>query len=123
MSDGITWPAAAIPTAGHYCFVAVAGDAADPKPGLTSFTTFDEYLHFIENNNNVAWRNFNSWPGRPRPEPPGFYRLPFVVPGAFDTSHTFVLETIGGYLRGVAFSSKSRGGWPTFCGLIPARSK
>jgi Subtilase family len=95
VSDAITWPAAAIPTVGHYCFVAVAGDAQDPKPGLTSFPTFDEYVTFIENNNNVAWRNFNVVAGPPSAgSPPGYYRLPFVVPGAFDTSHTFVLETI-----------------------------
>ena len=95
VSDAITWPAAAIPSVGHYCFVAVAGDVQDPKPGLTSFPTFDDYVTFIENNNNVAWRNFNVVAGPPSAgSPPGYYRLPFVVAGAFDTSHMFVLETI-----------------------------
>ncbi len=83
-----------IPAPGHYCFVAVAGNAQDPKPGLASFPTFDEYLAFV-NNNNVVWRNFNVVPGPPSPGPPsGFYRLPFFVPGAFDTSRTFALDSI-----------------------------
>jgi hypothetical protein len=95
VSDAITWPAAAIPAPGHYCFVAVAGNAQDPKPGLTSFATFDQYVKFIENNNNVAWRNFNVVPGPPSEgPPPGYYRVPFFVPGPFDTSHAFELETI-----------------------------
>ena len=44
VSDGITWPAAAIPAPGHYCFVAVAGNAQDPKPGPAPFSTFDQYV-------------------------------------------------------------------------------
>jgi hypothetical protein len=95
VSDGITWPAASIPAPGHYCFVAVAGNAQDPKPALASFSTFDQYVTFVENNNNVAWRNFNVVPGPPSAgSPPGYYRLSFFVPGAFDTSRRFQLETI-----------------------------
>src|SRR5262249_20089005 len=41
--------------------------------------------------NNVAWRNFNVVPGPPSA---GYYRAPFYVLGAFDTSHAFELETI-----------------------------
>jgi len=96
VSDGITWPSASIPAPGHYCFVAVAGNAEDPKPGLATFATFDQYITFIENNNNVAWRNFNVVPGPPSSgPPPNFYKLPFLVTGAFDTSHLFELEAIG----------------------------
>jgi serine protease len=95
VSNAITWSAAAIPAPGHYCFVAVAGNAQDPKPGLTSFATFDQFVTFIENNNNVSWRNFNVVPGPPSEgRPPGYYRVPFFVPGAFDTSRDFELETI-----------------------------
>jgi serine protease len=95
VSDGITWPSAAIPAPGHYCFIAVAGNAEDPKPGLASLTTFVQYVTFIENNNNVAWRNFNVVPGPPSAgPPPGTYRLAFLIPGAFDTGHVFELESI-----------------------------
>jgi serine protease len=95
VSNAMTWPSAAIPAPGHYCFVAVAGNAQDPKPGLASFSTFDQYVTFVENNNNIAWRNFNVVPGPPSAgTPPGHYRLPFVVPGTFDTSHVFSFETI-----------------------------
>lgn len=94
VSDAITWPAAAIPAPGHYCFVAVAGNAEDPKPGLTTLGTFDQYVTLVENNNNVAWRNFNVVAGPPSGPPPGYYRERFFVAGAFDTSHAFDLEII-----------------------------
>jgi serine protease len=100
VSDAITWPSASIPTQGHYCFVAIAGNAQDPQPVSMrnskpdiAFNSFDEYVEFIENNNNVAWRNFNVVTAPP-PPPPGFYRLPFFISGAFDTGHVFDLETI-----------------------------
>ncbi|HMJ60771.1 MAG TPA: S8 family peptidase, partial [Bryobacteraceae bacterium] len=96
VSSGITWPSAALPGPGHYCFVAVVGSVQDPKPGLAAFSTFNQYVAFIENNNNVAWRNFDVVIGPPSSgAPPGFYRLPFLIPGAFDTSHVFELETLG----------------------------
>lgn len=96
VSDGITWLSADLPAPGHYCFVAVAGNAQDPKPDPSAFSTFDNYLAYVENNNNVAWRNFDVVMGPPSAgPPPGFYKLKFVVPGAFDTSHRFELEAIG----------------------------
>lgn len=95
VSDAITWAKAGIPAPGHYCFVAVTGNLKDPKPGLATLTTFDQYLTFIANNNNVAWRNFNVVAGPPSAgSPPGYYRLPFLIAGAFDTSHVFSFETI-----------------------------
>jgi hypothetical protein len=97
VSDAIVWPAASIPATGHYCFVAVEGNAQDQKPGLATFATFDQYITFVENNNNVAWRNFNVVAGPPSAggSPPGFYAEHFLVAGAFDTSHRFDLEAIG----------------------------
>lgn len=96
VSGAITWPSASIPAAGHYCFVAIAGNAEDPKPGLATLATFDQYVTFIENNNNVAWRNFNVVAGPPSAgAPPGFYALRFLIAGAFDTGHRFDLEAIG----------------------------
>jgi serine protease len=96
VSDAIVWHSADIPAPGHYCFVAVAGNAQDPKPDPTTFTSFDQYVAFVENNNNVAWRNFNVVPGPPSPSPPpGAYKLDFLIPGAFDTGHVFDLEAMG----------------------------
>jgi hypothetical protein len=43
-SDAIVWHSADIPASGHYCFVAVAGNAQDPKPDPTTFTSFDQYV-------------------------------------------------------------------------------
>jgi hypothetical protein len=95
VSDAIVWQSADIPAPGHYCFVAVVGNALDPKPDPTTFTSFDQYVAFVENNNNVAWRNFNVVAGPPSPNPPGAYKLDFLIPGAFDTGHVFDLEAMG----------------------------
>ncbi|HSY50612.1 MAG TPA: S8 family peptidase [Thermoanaerobaculia bacterium] len=95
VSDGITWPGANVPAAGHYCFVAIAGNLQDPKPDPATFSTFDQYVTYVENNNNVAWRNFNVVVGPPSGGPPGFHKLSFLVAGAFDTSHSFQLEASG----------------------------
>ena len=101
VSGPVTWPQAAIPGPGHYCFVAVAGSPLDPKPDPTAFITFDNFVTYVENNNNVAWRNFNVVAGPPSAEePPGFHALPFLAPGAFDTSRLFALETIGRLPKG-----------------------
>jgi len=101
VANGLTWPSALIPAPGHYCFIAVAGNALDPMPNLSSFTTFDQYVEFVENNNNVAWHNFNVIAGPPSAgKPPGFHKLQFAVSGAFDTSHEFQLEAIGHLPKG-----------------------
>jgi hypothetical protein len=96
VANGLPWLSADIPAPGHYCFIAVAGNALDPKPDPTAFTTFDNYLTYVRNNNNVAWRNFDVIPGPPSAEPPaGYYKRGFFVPGAFDTSRVFALESVG----------------------------
>jgi serine protease len=95
VSDGITWPSGAIPGQGHYCFVGVSGNAQDPKPSPATFSDFDQYLTYVENNNNIVWRNFDVVVGPPAGSPPGFYKQKFIVPGAFDTSRAFELQAIG----------------------------
>lgn len=100
-SGAVTWPQAAIPGPGHYCFVAVTGSPLDPKPDPAAFGSFDNFVTYVENNNNVAWRNFNVVAGPPSSDgPPGFHALPFLTPGAFDTSRRFALETIGRLPKG-----------------------
>ena len=98
VSDAVTWPAADIPAPGHYCFIAVAGNAEDPAPGPAAFANFDQFRTFVRNNNNVAWRNFNVEPGPPSPA--GFYEELFLIVGAFDTTRRFELEAIGALPRG-----------------------
>jgi serine protease len=96
VSDAVTWPSAGIPAPGHYCFVAVAGNAADPKPTPGTFTAFSQYVSYVTNNNSIAWRNFDVIAGPPSAgPPPGFFELDFLVPGAFDTGHRFELEAVG----------------------------
>jgi serine protease len=101
VANVLTWPSSAIPGPGHYCFVAVAGNAQDPKPNLSAFSTFAQYVDFVDNNNNVAWRNFNVLPPPPSVgKSTGVYKLPFTISGAFDTGHEFQLEAIGGLPEG-----------------------
>jgi hypothetical protein len=105
VSPAVPWLAAAIPGPGHYCFVAVAGHALDPQPSLAQFTDFEQYLAYVQNNNNVVWRNFNVVSGLPpglfpppplgAPAPLGVYDLPFRVTAAFDTGRQFGLEAAG----------------------------
>lgn len=48
-----------IPAKGHYCFVAVSGNAADPKPDVSQINDLDEFYALIRNSNNVTWKNFD----------------------------------------------------------------
>jgi hypothetical protein len=96
VADAVIWSSGSIPAPGHYCFVGVAGNAQDPKPSPAVFANFNQYITYVENNNNIAWRNFNVVAGPPSAgSPPGFYKQVFIIPGAFDTSHVFYLEAIG----------------------------
>ena len=93
-SDAITWPAAAIPGPGHYCFVGIIGTTGDPAPLPADFVNFDNFRLFIRNNNNVTWRNFNVVDNAPDPnaDPRGYVALPFLVPGAPDRARRFEIE-------------------------------
>jgi len=93
VSDPIPWPAAAIPGLGHYCFVAVAAASGDPRPSPASFPTFNDYVTYVRNNNNVAWRNFDVVPPPPSAEPP-VHLLPFVIAGAFDSGRVFEFDAV-----------------------------
>jgi serine protease len=104
VSDAVTWGTAGpngIPAPGHYCLIAVAGNAEDPKPDPATFANFDQYVTYVRNNNNVAWRNFDVVLGPPSSSPPrGFYKRDFVIPGAFDTSRRFELQSVGRLPKG-----------------------
>jgi serine protease len=98
VSDAIVWPQAAIPGAGHYCFVGLIGNAADPAPGPADFLNWDNYRRFIRENNNVTWRNFNVADNDPDAEDPtvpkDFKAVRFLAPGAPDKARYMALELI-----------------------------
>lgn len=97
VSDAIVWPAAELPSTGHYCLVAIIGTAEDPAPDPIDFTDFDKFRRFIRENNNVTWRNFNVVNNTPDPDadPAGFVGLPFVMPGPMDRARMMNLEIVG----------------------------
>jgi hypothetical protein len=90
---GVVWPAAGIPAAGHYCFVATVGNATDPAPAPDAFSSFDEFVTYVYAHNNLTWRNFNvvAMPGPGAPLP-----LPFHIAGAWDRARVFEFQTIAG---------------------------
>jgi len=95
-APGITWSAANIPSPGHYCFVATAGNNADPAPAPNSFATFNDYVNYIYSHNNITWRNFNvvaMGQHRGTGGMEGFISLPFLISGAWDHTHEFVFES------------------------------
>jgi hypothetical protein len=98
VSPPIRWAAADVPAPGHYCFVALVGNAQDPAPTRASFLNFDYFFMYIRNNNNVTWRNFDVVAAPPPPPPPGLgaeggddYAFDFMAPGAWDSDRNFEL--------------------------------
>jgi hypothetical protein len=97
VSDKITWPQAAIPGDGHYCFIGLIGNAQDPAPDPADFINWDNFIRFIKDNNNVTWKNFNVHDNDPDVDPSipkGFFALPFLAPGALDKNRLFDFEII-----------------------------
>lgn len=41
----------------HYCFIAVASDPLDPAPDINLINTIDEFYQYVQQVNNIAWRN------------------------------------------------------------------
>lgn len=99
VSPAIIWPQSALPAPGHYCLVGLVGNGRDPAPGPADFGTWDDFIRFIRENNNVTWRNFNVVPNDPSlvedPSiPRGFVPLDFLAPGAFDKARPMQLEVV-----------------------------
>jgi serine protease len=98
VSNGIVWQQANIPAAGHYCFVGLIGNVADPVPGPADFLNWNNFYRFIRENNNVTWRNFNVVDADPDVADPtipkGFKALKFLSPGAPDQARPMALEVI-----------------------------
>ncbi len=53
----LIFPKALIPGPGHYCLIVVVTSALDPAPDHTCIASISDYLNFIRNSNNVAYRN------------------------------------------------------------------
>jgi hypothetical protein len=102
VSDAITWPAATVPQPGHYCFVALIGNALDPAPTKADFLDFDYFFAYVRNNNNVAWRNFDvvslaAGAGAGAADGDDAYAFDFTAPGAPDSDRDFALA-VGSHL-------------------------
>ena len=85
----ITWHAIDIPAPGHYCFLAILDDPADPAPVLPGPLDWNGFLAFVSSSNNVAWRNFNVME---LAQDGSWLTEPFWVRGAPDQSRAFSLE-------------------------------
>lgn len=55
----VIWPAADVPTVGHYCLIGVVNSARDPITIPGAFSTVGEYLDFVRNHNNICYRNID----------------------------------------------------------------
>ena len=86
VAQPLTWAAADIPGAGHYCFVGILDHPADPAPPPP--TDWAGFQSFIRNQNNVTWRNFNVVDeiGDPSADP---YAAPFLIANAPDRRRMF----------------------------------
>jgi hypothetical protein len=91
VAPGLTWPAAAIPAPGHYCFVARLDHSQDPAPPLPGPTDWAGFLDMVRNHNNVTWRNFNVVDGTPDPRADPI-ELPFLLGGAPVQARAFDIE-------------------------------
>ncbi|SFV16098.1 S8 family serine peptidase [Pseudoduganella namucuonensis] len=98
VAPAIVWNQADIPGPGHYCFVGLIGNSADPPPAPADFLNWDNFVRFIQENNNVTSRNFNVEDNNPDigdpTVPRGFQALKFLMPGAPDKARDMALELL-----------------------------
>lgn len=85
ISGPLTFPSALIPAPGHYCMLAVVSDPLDPAPDHTLITSVSEYISFVRNTNNMAYRNMDVV-NDVLPGTPGVLE---VIVGAFDRRERF----------------------------------
>lgn len=60
VSDRIVWDRNNIPGPGHYCFIGLLHHSSDPRPNLSHLDEIQQFVHFVNTDNNVAWRNFSA---------------------------------------------------------------
>jgi serine protease len=90
VSQPLTWPASAIPNAGHYCFIGVASHP-DDRTIIDPMTTWDQFIDLVRSNNNVAWRNFQVINPVAATDA-GWLRFPFRIRGAPHGARVFTLQ-------------------------------
>ena len=58
VSDAIIWPHVPDPEAvGHFCIIAICGNTIDPMPDTAMIDSASDYIKFVSNSNNIAYRN------------------------------------------------------------------
>jgi serine protease len=57
VSSALPWDY--VPNKGHYCFIGVIHNFYDPPPDLSTINNLGNFRKFVQENNNVVWRNFN----------------------------------------------------------------
>jgi hypothetical protein len=55
----LVFPNAMIPAVGHYCMIAVVSDAFDPAPKYNLIASVGDFLEYVRNSNNLAYRNMD----------------------------------------------------------------
>ena len=78
VSDAVTWPDVADPgTGNHFCIVAVCGNTGDPFPDVSMIDSSGDFIKFMRNCNNIAYRNLTF----ENVLPDGWGIIPFVMKG------------------------------------------
>lgn len=55
----LTLPAVLIPGLGHYCMCAVVTSSLDPAPDTSLIASVSDYINYVRNTNNIAYRNMD----------------------------------------------------------------
>jgi bacillolysin len=55
----ITWAADNLPPEGHFCLVTELDDQLDPAPDKDLIATGEQYVRYVSQSNNFAWRNID----------------------------------------------------------------
>ncbi|TFG80731.1 MAG: hypothetical protein E4H23_01480 [Chrysiogenales bacterium] len=84
-----TWPHVPDPgTAGHFCLIALCGNTLDPFPDASMVDSAQDFIRWMRNGNNQAYRNITFENVRPD----GWAAIPFLVPGFKQRNEPFNLE-------------------------------
>lgn len=85
----VLWPHVADPgTAGHFCLIALCGNALDPVPDPALIDSAADFVAWMRNGNNQAYRNVVFEDARLD----GWVKVPFLLHGFGKRGETFELE-------------------------------
>ncbi|MGD0338781.1 MAG: M14 family zinc carboxypeptidase [Bacteroidota bacterium] len=78
VTDAVVWPHVPDPgTAGHFCIIAICGNTIDPIPDTSMIDSASDYMKFVSNSNNIAYRNVTFEDVLPDT----WFDIPFVMRG------------------------------------------